>query len=306
MTGPFFSIIIPAYNRAYILPETIGSITGQTISDWEVVVVDDGSKDDTKAVVNTLSSEDSRIRYVFQSNAERSVARNNGASSATGTYLIFLDSDDSFAPDHLEKLKQFITQKSNPVALIFTNVCYLTENGLKKPELPAMDPNGAFEFILHNPITPSRVCVHRDIFKTFRFDPKIVIVEDQVLWICIASQFRVYHLPEYTSWYRIHEGNSVDLSNNPYIQRIQGLSRLFYHPDYKEIAAKIPDKTKNFLLSECYFNSARHFEYVHNYFGMAGELFKSFLKTPGLRNKERLYMLLSNLKPKKAAVSQAN
>jgi len=104
LSNPFFSIVIPAYNRAYILPETIGSIQEQSFENWEVIVVDDGSKDSTRELVESLSIEDKRIRYVYQSNAERSVARNNGADHALGNYLMFLDSDDKYAPGHLELL----------------------------------------------------------------------------------------------------------------------------------------------------------------------------------------------------------
>ena len=77
--SPFFSIIIPTYNRDYILPETIYSIQEQSFGNWEVVVVDDGSKDNTRELVESLSIVADRIRYVYQQNAERSVARNNGA-----------------------------------------------------------------------------------------------------------------------------------------------------------------------------------------------------------------------------------
>ena len=127
LVNPFFSIIIPAYNRAFILPETIRSIQDQSYSNWEVIVVDDGSKDNTRELIESLSLKDNRIRYVFQQNAERSVARNNGADHALGNYLMFLDSDDKYAAGHLEKLKAFITEKQEPVALFFSNLSYLHE-----------------------------------------------------------------------------------------------------------------------------------------------------------------------------------
>jgi glycosyltransferase involved in cell wall biosynthesis len=295
---PFFSIIIPTYNRAAIIHESVQSILAQTFQDWELIVVDDGSSDGTSKIIRQFSETDTRIRYVFQENAERSNARNNGAAHAKGTYLIFLDSDDSFAPEHLEKLQNFIVAKSRPVALFFTNVCYLTDTGLQKPDLPNMNPEKSFEFMLYNPISTSRICMHHEIIHSFKFDPKINIGEDQVLWVSIASKFPVYHLPEYTCNWRIHLDNTVSLSKNPYIGRMQALSRLFYDQDYAEVSIKIPRKAKNFLFAECYFNSARHFEQVNNYWAMAGELFKSFLKTPNYRNKERLYMLLHPLLPK--------
>ena len=74
MKNPFFSIILPTYNRAYILSETIGKVICQSCQDWDLLVIDDGSKDNTKEVVESIN--DDRIRYIYQENKERSVARN--------------------------------------------------------------------------------------------------------------------------------------------------------------------------------------------------------------------------------------
>lgn len=291
---PFFSIIIPAYNRGYILTETIRSIQDQSFSNWEVIVVDDGSKDNTREIVEQLASNDARIRYVYQQNAERSAARNNGAEHSKGVYLMFLDSDDKYADGHLEKLHTFIQEKGCPVALFFTNMSYLTEKGVKIPEIPAMASGKEFEYLLLQPITPSRVCIHRDILKEFRFDPKIVIVEDLVLWVCIATKYPVFQLCENTLWYRIHDGNSVDLSRNSFCDRYKGLLRLFNDDDYGNVSSKIEDRIKNHLLAECAFNMARHFEFVKNFKQMNAELIRSFKHSPAYRNKERLFMYLNH------------
>jgi len=293
--NPFFSIVIPAYNRAYILPETIQSIQEQSYENWEVVVVDDGSKDNTCEVVEQISLLDSRIRYVYQENAERSVARNNGADQAKGSYLMFLDSDDKYAPGHLEKLFAFIIEKQEAVALFFTNLSYLTEKGIDVPYIPMMEKGKEFEYLLLQPITPSRVCIHRDIFKEFRFDPLIVIVEDLVLWVSIATKYPAFQLCENTLIYRIHEGNSVDLSRNSYLSRYKGLQRLFYHEKYVKISGKIPKNIKSHLLAECSFNMARHFEFIKHYGSMNKMLLLSFKHLSSYRNKERLYMFLSHL-----------
>jgi glycosyltransferase involved in cell wall biosynthesis len=292
--SPFFSITIPAYNRAYILPETIESIQKQTFENWEVIVVDDGSKDDTEEVVKAIGTSDSRIRYVYQNNAERSAARNNGASHAKGLYLLFLDSDDSFFPEHLQKLYELLEKNSFPVGMVFSNVTYLTDNGLVKPQLPTMQIGQEFEYVLLQPITPSRVCLHKDVFLDFKFDPKIVIVEDMVLWVCIASKYPVFQLLDYTSIYRIHGGNSVDLSRNSYLDRYKGLLRLFNDKDYAGISKNIPVTIKKHLLAECCFNMARHFEFIEKFGKMNQMLLLSFKHLQGYRNKERIYMFLSH------------
>ena len=294
LVNPFFSIIIPAYNRAYILPETIRSIQDQSFTNWEVIVVDDGSKDKTREVIEQISLEDVRIRYIHQENAERSVARNNGSDNALGNYFMFLDSDDKYAAGHLEKLFALITKKQEPVALFFSNLSYLTEKGIEVPDIPVMEKGKEFEYLLLQPITPSRVCIHRAIFKEFRFDPEIVIVEDLVLWVSIATKYPTYQLCENTLIDRIHEGNSVDLSRNSYYDRYKGLLRLFNDEDYQSISQKIDTRIKKHLLAECSFNMARHFEFVKNYKQMNTELMRSFKHLPSYRNKERVFMFMNH------------
>jgi glycosyltransferase involved in cell wall biosynthesis len=267
---PFFSIIIPAYNRAFILRETIESVQSQSFTNWEIIIVDDGSKDNTKELIASISQEDSRVRYIYQ------------------------NSDDKYAPNHLESLSQSIIQKNYPVALFFSNVSYLTDKGITTPNIPTMQIGGEFNYLLLNPITPSRVCIHRNILSEFKFDPLIVIVEDLVLWVSIATKYPVFQVPISTLLYRIHDGNSVDLSRNSYLDRYKGLNRLFYHKDYSVVSPKIPLKIKRFLLAECSFNMARHFEYVKNWSMMNKMLFQSFKHLPTYRNKERLYMFLSH------------
>jgi glycosyltransferase involved in cell wall biosynthesis len=295
MERPFFSVIIPAYNRASILPETIASIQNQRFDSWEIIVVDDGSKDHTAEVVGNLSTKDSRIRYIYQNNAERSAARNNGAKNALGLYLFFLDSDDAFEPDHMHEIHALLKREELPIGMVFSNVVYQKEHGIEKPNIPDMARNSGFEYVLRHPITPSRVCVHRDVFNIFQFDPEIVIVEDQVLWICIASRFPVFHQKKYTVRYRIHDGNSVDLSRDSYRSRYKGLLRLFNHPKYTDISAQIPTAQKKHMLAECAFNRARHHEFVGEKINMIGMLWLSLWHKPIYRNKERLYMTLSNL-----------
>ncbi len=109
--GPFFSIIIPTYNRAHTIRRPIDSIIAQTYSDWELIIVDDGSMDNTKEIV--ASYQDPRIKYVWQKNQERSAARNHGITLAKGDWICFQDSDDEYLPQHLEVLKKAIIENPN-------------------------------------------------------------------------------------------------------------------------------------------------------------------------------------------------
>lgn len=102
MEPPFFSVIIPTYNRGHFLPRAIDSVRSQTYGDWELWVVDDGSTDETREVLEPYCQQDGRIRYIQQSNQRVSAARNLGLAQTAGKYLCFLDSDDAYREDHLQ------------------------------------------------------------------------------------------------------------------------------------------------------------------------------------------------------------
>src|SRR5688500_11048273 len=96
---PQFSVVVPTYNRSNVLLRAIKSVLAQTLSNFELIVVDDGSTDDTKEVLSRIN--DSRLIYFHQPNSGCSPSRNAGALLAKGTYLTFLDSDDEVRPDWL-------------------------------------------------------------------------------------------------------------------------------------------------------------------------------------------------------------
>ncbi len=101
---PIFSVIIPTYNRAHLVTRSIQSVLNQTFSQFELIVVDDGSTDNTDAEVKSIK--DIRIRYIYQENRGRSAARNTGVTHAKGLYITFLDSDDEALPEWLEHFAQ--------------------------------------------------------------------------------------------------------------------------------------------------------------------------------------------------------
>lgn len=107
------SIILCTYNRAALLPRAIDSVLKQTYDNWELVVVDDGSKDNTRALVSKYMDADSRISYFHKWNSGLAEARNTGIRLAIGDYLCFLDSDDEFAPTHLETRVHYLDRERN-------------------------------------------------------------------------------------------------------------------------------------------------------------------------------------------------
>lgn len=118
--SPLFSVIIPLYNRASIIEKTIQSVLEQTCQDFEIIVVDDGSQDNSAEVMQQLQSHDRRIRYLQQPNSGAPVARNKGIDAATGKYVALLDSDDLFLRHHLEATRQVLSEK--PEAVVYARI----------------------------------------------------------------------------------------------------------------------------------------------------------------------------------------
>ena len=133
------SIIIPTYNCAQWLPETIDSVLAQTYRNYELLIVDDGSTDNTKEVVQPYLSF-GKIRYLHQENSGQASARNHGLRLATGKYVAYLDSDDTWAPHKLEKQINLLEEQDAQVC--YTGVNLIDENSL----LTEYSPKGALAF----------------------------------------------------------------------------------------------------------------------------------------------------------------
>lgn len=105
------SIITPCYNGAKYISETIESVLAQTYPDWEMIIIDDGSKDNSAEIVRAYMEKDSRIKFLQQPNAGSAAARNNGIRNAQGQYIALLDADDLWDPEFLEEQTRFMKEK---------------------------------------------------------------------------------------------------------------------------------------------------------------------------------------------------
>lgn len=133
MNAGLVSVIIPTYNRADCIAKAIDSVLGQTYGDIEVILIDDGSKDDTRAVINDTYGKDERVRYVHQQNGGVSAARNHGIRLVKGAYAALLDSDDVWKPFKLEL--QLACLKAFPDAgMVWTNMTAVDTDGRVEAE----------------------------------------------------------------------------------------------------------------------------------------------------------------------------
>jgi glycosyltransferase involved in cell wall biosynthesis len=184
---PFFSIIIPTYNRAHIIKRPIDSILAQTFKDWELIIVDDGSTDDTKEIIE--SYKDPRIRYVWQENQERSASRNHGIELAKGEWICFQDSDDEYLPEHLQVLYDGI--QTHPDYQVIRTGLLIYEKGIlvgKSAFSPSYYDSFPYECI-HS------TAFNRNVFRNMLLDTRFFIGEDfHFLLQCgIRYQFKVLY-----------------------------------------------------------------------------------------------------------------
>jgi glycosyltransferase involved in cell wall biosynthesis len=184
MNNSFFSIVIPSYNRAKVILPAINSVLTQTFQDFELIIADDGSTDETRSVVESLN--DPRIKYYYQSNAGPSAARNFGSQKAIGKYLVFLDSDDSAERNWLQEFYNVINTKQE-ADLICCGIKKETKDHAWKVVLPS---EGRYLFKKEKTLfLAGAFCVKREIFLSVGgYDVKLKFSENTDLRFKILSQ----------------------------------------------------------------------------------------------------------------------
>lgn len=213
---PRVSVVVPTYNRADLLLDAVNSVLAQTMLDLEVVVVDDGSTDQTRETVSQFGEP---VRYIYQANRGRSAARNRGIHEARGEYLLFLDSDDLLLPRSLEVLAYYL--ESHPEAGAVTSECvYFDSEGQGGGEVReekwerSPDPG---KFLDTLALTNTVGAIHSTLVRREWldridqpcFDEELEFTEDADLWFRLAAAGCHFHvLPEVTCKYRMHGGNT--------------------------------------------------------------------------------------------------
>ena len=194
-TNKLVSVIIPTYNRENWIKEAIKSVLAQTYTPYEIIVVDDGSSDNTR---KALSSFRSRIRYVFQPNSGPSSARNKGIELSSGEWIAFLDSDDLWKPKKLEKQMQALQEQSH-FKICYTEEIWIRNGKFVNPRKKHTKYSG-WIYLHCLPlciISPSSVVIHRSVFEDVgKFDTSLPVAEDYDLWLRICSRYPVMLLPQ--------------------------------------------------------------------------------------------------------------
>jgi glycosyltransferase involved in cell wall biosynthesis len=219
------SIIIPAYNGEAFIRSTIESVVAQTIRNWELIIVDDGSQDNTAAMIASCAKDDSRIRTVTQENQGVAAARNRGfmESNPGCEYVAFLDQDDVWEPDALETLSS--AMRSEPNAAAAHGLCRLIDSAGKTisaftPPVRKCFTLSGFRscqpdeptifgvFLNGNMIyTPGQALIRRNALSANPFDPSIVPADDWDLWLRLSAQRPLTFVERAVIGWRQHESN---------------------------------------------------------------------------------------------------
>ena len=213
--GPLVSVVIPTYNQPGMLIEAIGSVLAQTYRNVEIIVVDDGSTDDTASRLAPYV-EQNHIKYVHQKNKRQAAARNKGISEAHGTLIAFLDHDDLWGPEKLEK--QVPLFANTRVGLVYSGAKEtdtagktLWEKGIEKFQRGAIFDRLLFDhFITNSSVVIRRACLER----VGGFKEDLFGVDDIHLWLRICHEFEADYVPEVLVSCRNHEMN---MKKDPWI-----------------------------------------------------------------------------------------
>jgi glycosyltransferase involved in cell wall biosynthesis len=285
---PYFSIIIPTFNRAHFIDKCLNSIQNQTFENWETIIIDDGSTDDTKSKVAQFAENDERIKYFYQSNKERSEARNNGINKAYGKYVCFIDSDDKFDESHLQNLYNKSKNVENSSHFFITNARIQNKEGLEILKKKVIIYNNRLETILLNSITPGQLCIPNKLIKDNLFNTEIRISEDTDLLIRLAKNNTFEVLPYHTHIYIQHEENSVNPEKfNAYKERLNTLKYILK----MDICEDIDKKLKRKILSDCYFGISKYYLAQGRTLKSKLILLQALLMYPEVRWKEKLYLI---------------
>jgi len=246
---PFFSILLPIYNREDLLSETIDSILNQSFQDWELVAVDDGSTDSSAEILK--SYHDDRFTIIEQKNSGAGAARNTAIANANGEYFAFLDSDDLWNPNHLE-LHHAAIIKSDFQKAFFRSFIAFIENGTVKDHQNIVENNfkDSLVYAMQEALYPTACSFHHTLFANIRFNEQIKINIDAECFIRIAAIAKIFVIPEHTGLIRRHPGNLSIAGSKNFLRQIEVWSKIKYYP---EIQNRLSSSYINKIISDYYF-----------------------------------------------------
>ena len=247
----FFSVIVPLYNKEKYIYTTIERILNQTFQNYEIVIVDDGSTDNSCKIVEEIK--DNRIRLIHQKNGGPSKARNRGIQEARGEYVAFIDADDEWLPTKLEQQYELHTKNQN---IVWSSTAFVAKGG-KREENITYPKHGVVNDALHSiikgmAIQTSTVIIRKSVFKNhdLLFNENFKRSEDREVWLKMACLFpKIGYVNKVLSLYRVDATGSLSSSG----LTEKDFSFLSMPQRIDSISSSIETKKKDMLLA--YFNN---------------------------------------------------
>lgn len=233
-----FSVIMPLYNKAAYVEKAIRSVLEQTYPHYELIVVNDGSKDNSAIIAEELLKDIPNARLINQENAGVAVARNNGVTQAKGDYICFLDADDWWDVSFLQEMQQFI--KDYPEAGIWGTNYWYVKKGKTRIAVPCETGYINYPKLYAEtsvmPLTSISVCIKKDIFNELGGFPKgIKLGEDFILWSKIALHHKVAFLNKAIAYYNNDIPASLRATRNLHAPEYHMLFKMQYLEGVVEI-----------------------------------------------------------------------
>lgn len=276
-----FSVIIPSYNRENELPKSIESVLNQTYKNFELIIVDNGSTDDTKELVEKYQKTDSRIKYLWQENSGSPAgSRNTGIKKSLYDWVAFLDSDDYWYPSKLEEVKKVIENNNDLIAVSHYEDKYVNNifnSTLKHGEKLSSDTYNDLLFNGNN-LSTSAMCVRKDKIEEVKyFDERrdYFAVEDYDMWMKLSKVGKFYYIDKALGVFSISDNN---MSNNNELINNNLKVLVLNHIDSLSISNK--EKVKRIHASRIDYYKGRTYQVNKEYRKAIPILIKSIIDYP--------------------------
>ncbi|MBW2251581.1 MAG: glycosyltransferase family 2 protein [Deltaproteobacteria bacterium] len=250
------SVIVPTFNRADLLPKTVNSVLQQSFSNFELIIVNDGSPDHTDDVI--AEYKDSRINYIKQKNKGLAGARNTGIENARGSYITWLDDDDQYLPDHLEIMYDAMEDAGEGYGFAYTSADIVDESGAlvtssKDSQLCLSGDILEYTFFNYH-IIASSMFVRREFFKELRFDPQLRQAEDLDFALHILTKTKALFVKKSKIIYLQTPGSLGKNHKQNYFKSFV-LERFYNEVRRKNI---LPEKKTRKKIASCYLRAGNH------------------------------------------------
>jgi glycosyltransferase involved in cell wall biosynthesis len=207
------SVLMPTYNCGKYIAQSVKSILSQTYSDFELIIIDDGSADNTESIIKDFK--DKRIKYFKTEHNGTASALNTGVSKASGEWIARIDADDLNVPERLEKQVQFLNENIEYNTISSWSVYFNNKGKILFPLRELIEHNDIYEYLsLHNPLNQSGLIIQKELLLKNKFNEEFTKYEDFELMFRIRDEAKFYNIPEFLVYTRLRDNSNTNEMND--------------------------------------------------------------------------------------------